>query len=80
MIHNDEQLALVRRQLGHLESAFRSLEKEIRPLSEIRFQLMSEAYVDEIAKLQREIDEYCATKRHANAVRGQSLVRKRRPA
>ena len=63
---------LVRRQLGHLKAAFRSLEEEVRPLSENRFKWMSEAYMHEIRKLRRQIDNYCAKKKPAKAARGET--------
>ena len=58
MIQTDEQLAFVREQLGHLEAALQDLEEEVRPQSEKQFALMSEIYVEHIAKLRREIEEY----------------------
>ena len=57
MIRNQEQLELVRRQLGHLEASLQDLENDVRPKSESWFTLMSEAYVAEIAKLRAEIED-----------------------
>lgn len=62
MIHNQEQLELVREQLGRLERALKDLEDEVRPQSEKQFRLMSEIYVEHIDKLRREIDEYRAAR------------------
>jgi hypothetical protein len=60
MIRNDEQLALVREQLGRLEAVLHGLEEEVRPKSEKWFELMSEIYVEHIDTLRREIAEYYA--------------------
>ena len=39
MIHNDQQLALVREQLGRAERALKAIHDEVRPASELRFLL-----------------------------------------
>jgi hypothetical protein len=58
MIQNDEQLNLVRQQVGRLEDALRSLAISVRPKSESRFRVMAEGYVDQLDILRREIDQY----------------------
>jgi len=71
MIRNDQELQFVREQLGRVESAFQDLEEQVRPQSEEQFQLMAQAYVVQIEKLRRDIDEYCAG-------RGETTVNARR--
>ena len=73
MIQNDEQLDIVRMQLARMEFVLEGLQREVLPHSRQRYELMSEAYVDQIAALRREIDEYLASKSPAPAVQ-------RRPA
>jgi BMFP domain-containing protein YqiC len=58
MIQNDEQLNLVRQQVGRLEDALRSLAVTVRPKSEDQFRVMAEGYVDQLDLLRREIDRY----------------------
>jgi hypothetical protein len=58
MIQNDQQLLTVKQQLERVESALHSLKQRLLPQSEATFRLMSEGYVDQIAALRQEIDEY----------------------
>jgi hypothetical protein len=58
MIQNDEQLVTVKQQLERVESALHSLKQRLLPQSEASFRLMSEGYVDQIAALRHEIDQY----------------------
>jgi|GEM_PF-1909601 len=58
MIHSDQQLALVREQLGRAERALKAISDEVRPVNESRFLLMAESYVDMIEELRGEIDAY----------------------
>lgn len=58
MIRNDEQLAVVKRQLQRVEAALHSIERDVLPQNPVRFQIMAEAYVDQIDELRRQIDEY----------------------
>lgn len=60
MIQTDEELKIVRKQLGRLEAVLQDLEERVRPQSEQQFGLMSEIYVEHIAKLRQEIEAYCA--------------------
>ena len=62
MIENDEQLGIVRTQLRRMEFVLEGLKRDVLPHSPQRYELMSEAYVDQIAALRREIDEYLASK------------------
>lgn len=45
--------------LTRIAAALKDLGRNVRPKSEKWFALMSAAYVDEIAKLRRQIEEYC---------------------
>jgi hypothetical protein len=58
MITNDEDLALVHRQLERVEGALGALRRDVLPQSEARFLLMAEVYVDQILDLRAEIDAY----------------------
>jgi hypothetical protein len=70
MITNDEDFALVQRQLERIETALGALRRDVLPQSEARFLLMAEAYVEQILALRAEIDEYL----------GVDLVQKRQAA
>ena len=58
MIANDEQLEMVRGQLGRLEEGLHSLAKTMRPQSETQFRVMAEGWVDQMAVLRAEVDDY----------------------
>lgn len=58
MIETDEQLDIVREQLSRAEAALVSLRETVRPQSEERFRLMSEAYVEQILGLRAQVNEY----------------------
>ena len=58
MIKNDVQLAVVRKQLGHVERALESLRNRVLPKNPRNFEIYSEAYVAQINILKAEIDEY----------------------
>ncbi len=60
MIRNDSDLRLVREQQRRVRNVLKSIEARVRPASEARFELIAEAYRDQIAALQAEIDEYLA--------------------
>ena len=67
MIRSDADLAFLKEQLGRVEAAYRDLEQDVRPKSEKWFQLMAESYLDQIAKLRREIDDYRSTRQAEGA-------------
>jgi len=73
MIRDDQDLEIVRTQLRRMESVLDGLKRDILPYNKARYELWSEAYVDQIAALRREIDEYLASKSRAPAAQ-------RRPA
>lgn len=58
MIHNDEELQLARDQLSRAEAALSSIQCDVRPVSESRYLLMAESYLEMIQKLQADINEY----------------------
>ncbi len=58
MIRNDEELAVVRRQLALAEEALASLRAAVEPVNARNCEVLSEGYVDQIAGLQAEIREY----------------------
>ena len=58
MITNDEQLGQAMEALGHLYRAMASLRRDILPRNRNWFHLMAEGPVDEIRKIQAEIDAY----------------------
>ena len=66
MIRTDEQLAVVREQLGRIERALGSLRRRVT--NERNFAVYSEGYVDQIAELKAEIAKYerAAKKEPAN--------------
>ncbi len=58
MISNDGQLRQALEAMGCLYRAMASLRKEVLPKSRQWFKLMAEGPVDEIRKIQAEIDAY----------------------
>ncbi len=58
MISNDEQLLADLQAMGYMYRAMASLRKEVLPKSRQWFNLMAEGPVDEIRKIQAEIDAY----------------------
>jgi hypothetical protein len=68
MIANDEQFDVVREQIGRLERALQSLAREVRPKNPRQFEILAQGYVDQLATLRAEVDEYlgiAALKSHA---------------
>lgn len=70
MIQNDEQLDIVRQQLERAEAALQSICRDVLPQNPARYDLMSEAYIDQIGALRDQIDRYLGVKqvsgRHSN--------------
>jgi hypothetical protein len=60
MIRNADDLRLVQEQQQRVIDVLKSIEARVRPVNESRFELIAEAYRDQIAALQAEIDEYLA--------------------
>jgi len=58
MIANDEQFAVVKEQAARLERALESLAREVRPKGERQFRIFAEGYVDQLAVLRADMDEY----------------------
>ena len=79
MIENHEQLEVVREQLALAKHALASLRRDLYPKNKRNFAVFSEAYVDQIAELQAEIDAYKPpTKKNgkANSRSGKRRTRK----
>ncbi|HEY2589078.1 MAG TPA: hypothetical protein VGI81_25265 [Tepidisphaeraceae bacterium] len=74
MIQNDEQLLTVKQQLERVESALHSLKQRLLPQSEATFRLMAEGYIDQIAALRREIDEYLGIATRTARAEGSATV------
>ena len=60
MITNEKELKVVLDQLKRVETALESIRREVKPKSEAKYELMAEAYVDQITELKAEIDAYRA--------------------
>jgi hypothetical protein len=58
MITNDEQLNQAVEQLGRMYRALAALQRDVLPLNGRRFALLSEGPLDEIRKLEEQIDAY----------------------
>ena len=71
MIANNEQLELVRQQLGRAEAALASIATEVRPHSEERYQLLAESYEAMIVELREQIDQY---RRQSGSAEGQDAL------
>ena len=69
MIQTGEGLELVHEQLGRAERALASLRATVLPLNKARYELMAEAYVEQILKLRAEIDAYLGIDAASSGVR-----------
>jgi hypothetical protein len=58
VIHNDEQLRVVRSQLTLIEDALASLHRDVYPKNPRNYAILSEGYVEQILKLRADIDAY----------------------
>ena len=58
MIHNDDELMVVRKQLRRIEDALAALRHEVLPKNQRNYEILSEGYVEQIAMLRAEIDAY----------------------
>ena len=58
MIANDEQFDIVREQIARLERALQSLAREVRPKNPRQFEIFAQGYVDQLATLRAQVDEY----------------------
>lgn len=58
MIRDDEDLAIVRKQVAHVENALAALRREFEPRNKDNYRVFAEPYVDQILVLRAEIDEY----------------------
>lgn len=62
MIENDDQLKQANSQIGLMQEALADLKRRVLPVNLRNFCLLAEGPLDEIRKLQNEIDEYCGVK------------------
>lgn len=58
MIRNDDELAVVRKQLVRLAGALTALRRGVLPTNKHNYEVLSEGYVDQIAALRAKISEY----------------------
>jgi hypothetical protein len=58
MIENDAQLNLTLEQMGRMYRTLADLRREVLPRSQRWFNLMAQGPVDEIRKMQAEVDAY----------------------
>jgi hypothetical protein len=58
MIRNDEEFAVVRRQLALIEDALVDLRREVLPRNRANYEVLAEGYVDQIELLRAEINTY----------------------
>jgi hypothetical protein len=76
MIENDEQMRATHEALGHLYRALASLRRDLLPASPRQYSLFAEGPLEQIRKLQSEIDQYLglehAAAEHADALREQA--------
>src|SRR5947209_7992629 len=80
MICDDEELKVVREQLGRAKRALASLRRDVYPKNKRNFAVFSEGYVDQIAELQAEIDAYEATAEKNSKPNSRSSKRRPRKA
>jgi hypothetical protein len=80
MICDDEELKVVREQLALAKHALASLRRDLYPKNKRNFAVFSEAYVDQIAKLQAEIDAYKRAAEKSSKPNGRSSKRRPRKA
>ena len=78
MIYNDQELAVVRKQLGRAQSALAALRKRVK--NERNFAVYSEGPVDQIAELKAEIEAYEEAANKNGKTNGKNGKRGRRKA
>ena len=80
MICDEEELKVVREQLARIKHALASLRRELYPKNKRNFAVFSEAYVDQIAELQAEIDAYKPPAKKNGKANGKTSKRRSRKA
>jgi hypothetical protein len=58
MIRNDEEFEVVLKQLRRAEEALAALRMDVLPKNKRNFEVFSEGYVDQIASLKADLDDY----------------------
>jgi hypothetical protein len=76
MIPNDEALAVVRQQLARAERALEALRR--RKMHPSQLAVFSEGYIDQIADLRSEIDNYCRAAKKKDPSAGKSVAPRKR--
>ena len=66
MISNDSELVIVREQIGRLERALESLAREVAPINERQFRVVSEGYFDQIDELRADVARYLGAQESAS--------------
>jgi hypothetical protein len=79
MIPDDEGLKATHEALGLLYSALASLRKTMLPVHPRQYRLFAEAPIDEIGKLQAEIDAYLGLDQPEMAPREEPVLRETPP-
>jgi len=69
MIHTDEELTVVRKQLQRIEDALAALRRDVLPKNPNTYNLLAEGYLDQIAALQSEISAYPGGRADAHPAR-----------
>jgi hypothetical protein len=62
MIESFEEFKIVRKQLSLIEDALAALRSDVLPKNKRNYEVLSEGYVDQIAALRAEMDEYLGIK------------------
>jgi hypothetical protein len=62
MIHDDEELTVLKKQLGRIERALEDLRQDVLPKNPRNYEIFAEPYIDQINLLKAEIDAYLAQK------------------
>ena len=79
MIENDEQLSATHEALGLLYSALASLRQTVLSVNPRQYEVLAEGPLDEIRKLQAEIDEYLDLRQQAELPTGTAVIRETPP-
>lgn len=80
MIENDEQLSATHEALGLLYSALASLRQTVLSVNPRQYQVLAEGPIDEIRKLQAEIDTYLELRHHDEVAAGTPVFHETPPA
>jgi len=79
MIENDEQLSATHEALGLLYGALASLRQTVLSVNPRQYELLAEGPLDEIRKLQSEIDQYLDLRQHDELPIDTAVIREAPP-